>query len=157
LGFGAWNLQEITLTPWIDHSDADQGTESTCNMRKPMMGQLWTEILNLSLTVIGPQGIKRPESWKNFNYQIHAASLPHQVAGCQYEYECLPKLSPLWSRLVESFTRGNLTYSSDKLPALQGISNAIKLTMYWKFTPEDMWSLPRESVFCKPEETRATS
>jgi hypothetical protein len=52
-----------------------------------MMGQLWTEILNSSLTVIGLQGIKRHESWKNFNYQIHATSLPHRVAGAQYEYE----------------------------------------------------------------------
>jgi hypothetical protein len=80
-----------------------------------------------------------------------------QVVNTNTNTNNFPKLSPLWSRLVETFTRGNLIYSSDKLPASYGITNVITFTRYWKFTPEEMWSLARESVFFNPEDTRATS
>jgi hypothetical protein len=104
-----------------------------------------------------------PKASKDWNYgrisAIRFTPLPFlaELPVVNTNRNDFPNCSLFWSLLVESFTRGKLTYSSDKPPALQGIASAIKLTRYWKFALEDMWRLPRGSMLWKPEEPRATS
>jgi hypothetical protein len=121
------------------------------------MGQLWTKILSSSWQSLDPKASKD----RNYGRisAIRFTQLPSlaELPVVNTNTNEFPNCPFFWSRLIESFTRGNLTYSSDKLRALQGIANAIKLTRYWKFAPEDVWTLPRGSMLCKPEESRATS
>jgi hypothetical protein len=102
----AWVFQEVWLTPRIVYFAKDM-LHCECLECKAQE----TEIEN-SITACGSYPESRFESSKNFAY-------PQAVPeACKAREE--------WYEIVEGYTRANLTFSKDKLPALQGAAKRVQ-------------------------------
>lgn len=77
-------------------------------------------------------------------------SIKQIFAGSQYEFPPPRMLSgvfsPFWKSVVKNFSKMQLTYSSDKGPALQGITNRLEYRL--NLNPADYYAVGLWVVDC---------